>query len=126
MVRDLTDKEVYVKQSAVFEVELNKPNVSVQWLYRKVPLENCWKSKIESEGKIRRMTVADCTLTDSGQIAIFASTLAYDHHTNANLIVRGTYKPKWLPKISALVSYLCSVNTFLHSARMQWSTYPLR
>ncbi|XP_019626725.1 PREDICTED: titin-like [Branchiostoma belcheri] len=84
ITRQLEDVEVYERDSATFEVELNKKDLQVQWFKKgSEPCEENGKYRFEVDGTAYSLIIRDIKLTDAGKYTCASK----DSETTANLIV---------------------------------------
>lgn len=63
----MKDQTVTEKQTAVFECELNKPNVKVQWKKNKKPLKSSKRIQMSCDKCIQKLTIMETTLDDEDE-----------------------------------------------------------
>ncbi|XP_066263583.1 obscurin-like [Branchiostoma lanceolatum] len=84
IVKGLEDQEIWEKQMATYEVELNKPDMNVFWFRENVRIVPNDEIEVRSKGNVYTLVLHKRKLTDAGEIRFSVGELA----STAQLIVK--------------------------------------
>lgn len=86
-VRPLSNLEIYVKQTAVFECEVSKPNMTATWFQAGTEVKGPEYARFtpEVDGVVHRLTIVDAIIDDTMK---YSCTIK-DKKTSAKLTVLG-------------------------------------
>ena len=85
-IRELEDMKITkLPKNIMFECEINKPHVQVQWYKDDQPIRKSHKYDIISDGKIHRLEVKDADSKDEGEYSIIAK----NNKSRARLAIQG-------------------------------------
>lgn len=125
-MKKLQDQDILENTQVVFECELNKPNVPVEWLFNDQPIEKAFdiRSYIVSESDTKYcLTIPKCQMNNQG---VFTINLPMHNLRSKALLGVDEAQAEFLIQIKdktvneeESVEFMCEVNKF--NVKVKWS-----